>query len=338
MRFSVRVPVLSEQIQLQLPSVSTACRRRTMARSRLIFCTPIAIMTVTTAGIPSGIAATATATADKKPCRSGSPLQKIPTRKRSAATAATKAVMILPRTDSAFSSGVLAASVCARMPAIWPISVSLPVPTTTAAALPRTTKEEEYSIHRRSASGALSGTGASDLETPLDSPVSADSSQRSSSARRMRQSAGIMSPSSNTIRSPGTSARLSKSRSLPPRTALTRQTERRSSFSTAVSARYCWMNPTTALSSTMSKRMPVSVSPPASSAQKATTAERAAAQSRRMVMKSLNCARNRRNGPPFLRDGRAFSPSRCRRDCASASESPTGELCSAESVSDAVRE
>ena len=136
--------------------------------------------------------------------------------------------MILPRTDSAFSSGVLAASVCARMPAIWPISVSLPVPTTTAAALPRTTKEEEYSIHRRSASGALSGTGASDLETPLDSPVSADSSQRSSSARRMRQSAGIMSPSSNTIRSPGTSARLSKSRSLPPRTALTRQTERRS--------------------------------------------------------------------------------------------------------------
>ena len=59
MRFSVSVPVLSEAITVALPSASTAGRRRMIACRRAIRCTPIANAIVTTAGSPSGTAATA---------------------------------------------------------------------------------------------------------------------------------------------------------------------------------------------------------------------------------------------------------------------------------------
>ena len=58
-RFCVSVPVLSEQITWQLPSVSTACRCRMIARFAAMRRTPSARTIVTTAGSPSGIAATA---------------------------------------------------------------------------------------------------------------------------------------------------------------------------------------------------------------------------------------------------------------------------------------
>ncbi len=59
MRFMVSVPVLSEQMTLALPSVSTAGMRRTMARCAAMRRTPTASVMVTTAGSPSGMAATA---------------------------------------------------------------------------------------------------------------------------------------------------------------------------------------------------------------------------------------------------------------------------------------
>lgn len=58
-RFCVKVPVLSEQMTLALPSVSTAGIRRTIPRFAAIRRTPMANTMVTTAGRPSGIAATA---------------------------------------------------------------------------------------------------------------------------------------------------------------------------------------------------------------------------------------------------------------------------------------
>ena len=57
------VPVLSEQMTVVDPSVSTECRRFTMALRLAIWLTPTARVTVTTAGRPSGMAATASATA-----------------------------------------------------------------------------------------------------------------------------------------------------------------------------------------------------------------------------------------------------------------------------------
>ena len=59
----VSVPVLSEQMTVVQPSVSTLGRERTMAFLRAIFMVPSARHVVTTAGRPSGMAATASATA-----------------------------------------------------------------------------------------------------------------------------------------------------------------------------------------------------------------------------------------------------------------------------------
>ena len=61
--FLVRVPVLSEQIVEVHPNVSTDGRRRTIQLFYAIFLVPNAKHVVITAGKPSGIAATANATA-----------------------------------------------------------------------------------------------------------------------------------------------------------------------------------------------------------------------------------------------------------------------------------
>ncbi len=61
--FSVSVPVLSEQMTVVLPSVSTAGSLRMMARRLAMRETPMASVMVTAAGRPSGIAPTASATA-----------------------------------------------------------------------------------------------------------------------------------------------------------------------------------------------------------------------------------------------------------------------------------
>ena len=58
-RFCVSVPVLSEQITVTDPNVSTAVSLRTSALRCNIRCEPSASATVTTAANPSGIAATA---------------------------------------------------------------------------------------------------------------------------------------------------------------------------------------------------------------------------------------------------------------------------------------
>lgn len=63
MLFVVRVPVLSEQITVVQPSVSTEGRERTRAFSLAMRRVPRARQVVTTAGRPSGMAATARATA-----------------------------------------------------------------------------------------------------------------------------------------------------------------------------------------------------------------------------------------------------------------------------------
>ena len=59
----VNVPVLSEQITVVQPKVSTDGNERTIACLAAIFIVPSAKHVVTTAGNPSGIAATANATA-----------------------------------------------------------------------------------------------------------------------------------------------------------------------------------------------------------------------------------------------------------------------------------
>ena len=61
--FNVRVPVLSVQICDVLPSVSTDASRLTMAPRLASLVVPMARVNATTAGNPSGMAATASDTA-----------------------------------------------------------------------------------------------------------------------------------------------------------------------------------------------------------------------------------------------------------------------------------
>ena len=101
----VSVPVLSEQMTLHPPRLSTAPKRRMTAREDAMRCTPSARMTVTTAPMPSGMAATATATArirlSRKVCL---PVTREPT-KRTSATNSTTAVMTFPSFATVLSSG-----------------------------------------------------------------------------------------------------------------------------------------------------------------------------------------------------------------------------------------
>ncbi len=71
--FNVRVPVLSEQITVAFPSVSTAGRFLIKACSLAIRCTPSAIMMVAVAGSPSGMIEIAKEIATKNCGRRGRP-------------------------------------------------------------------------------------------------------------------------------------------------------------------------------------------------------------------------------------------------------------------------
>ena len=84
--FSVSVPVLSEQMTVVLPSVSTAGSLRMMARRSAMRETPMASVMVTAAGSPSGIAPTASATAAMNISTPAAP-RSMPTTKVTAARA-----------------------------------------------------------------------------------------------------------------------------------------------------------------------------------------------------------------------------------------------------------
>src|SRR5699024_2670311 len=71
--FSVIVPVLSVQMIDAQPKVSTAFNLRTTARRFIILCTPRDKATVTIAGNPSGITATASETPARNISYIGSP-------------------------------------------------------------------------------------------------------------------------------------------------------------------------------------------------------------------------------------------------------------------------
>ena len=84
----VSVPVLSVQMKLTEPSVSTAGRRRTKAWRRAIVRAPKANITVTTAGNASGMAATARLKAVSSMSSIGSP-RHTPNAKTTAQTTST---------------------------------------------------------------------------------------------------------------------------------------------------------------------------------------------------------------------------------------------------------
>ena len=91
--------------------------------------------------------------------------------------------------------------------AIWPIWVPMPVAVTTIVAVPRVTAVFWNSMLARSPTGvSASRTGAASFATGALSPVSAASWVSRVAERRMRPSAGTMSPASSWTMSPGTTS------------------------------------------------------------------------------------------------------------------------------------
>ena len=134
-RFSVSVPVLSEQIQVTDPSVSTAGSRRTSALWWAIRRAPRARVTATTAGRASGTAATARLIAVRN-IRPGSSPRSSPVTNTTAQMATTASAIRPPKLDSRRCRGVRTTSAVISRSAMAPSSVSVPVPTTTPRPRP----------------------------------------------------------------------------------------------------------------------------------------------------------------------------------------------------------
>ena len=130
----VRVPVLSVQMTDVAPSVSTAGSLRITALRPAMRWTPIAKVMVMTAGRPSGITPTATATTAIS--ASSQAKSRTSTAKANNRTAAPSMAQVkrLAKWLICRSNGVVSVSTPPSNPLICPIWVRAPVATTTAVA------------------------------------------------------------------------------------------------------------------------------------------------------------------------------------------------------------
>ncbi|TVQ60811.1 MAG: hypothetical protein EA379_07485 [Phycisphaerales bacterium] len=245
MRFCVSVPVLSDAITVQLPSVSTAGNRRITAFCFAIRRTLTASATVITMGRPSGMAATAMATAVRNISGAGTP-SRTPMVNATAQIATTATLMNFPKRPIRACSGVCARTVWCTSVAMRPICAADPVATTTARMRPVTTVEPMNTRLRASVTRLALSTPAC-LGTGTDSPVSSASSACACVASSTRASAGTLSPDSSSTTSPGTRSALGISRRSPSRRTTALGATRSCSACIARSARRSWKNPIEAL-------------------------------------------------------------------------------------------
>ena len=287
MRLSVSVPVLSAQITLTEPSVSTLGRRRTSACTAASRRAPSASSTVTTAGRASGMAATARLRAVSAIISSGSP-RSSPSAKTSAQMTSTASDSRRPKAASRRCSGVARNASAPSSAATRPSSVRAPVATTRPAARPCVTSVPLNAMFERSPSGrSPAGSAACIFSTVTDSPVRADSSTRSRATSCRRRSAGTRLPASSSTTSPGTRCSVCTTCTWPPaRRTVACGAAIRCSACRARSARRSCQKPMAALSSTMIRMTAVSARSP-------TSPDNAAAASRTRIMKSRNWSSSR---------------------------------------------
>ena len=218
-RFSVRVPVLSVQMTVVAPRVSTAARSLTRALRFAMRHTPLAMAMVATIGSPSGIEATARAM-PVSIIRKISRPPAMPIAPTSAATPRLTHISQRPSSLSLFSMGVVSSTISWTREEIVPSSVLMPVPVTTASPDPLVKAVPLKSMLARSARGTSSGRISDDFATGRDSPVSDDSSACSFEPARIRRSAVMMSPPSRMMISPGTRSWAGISMTIPLRRTL----------------------------------------------------------------------------------------------------------------------
>ena len=174
--FCVKVPVLSEQIMLLLPKVSTAGNFRIILFFRAIFVTPIDNIIVTIAGNPSGMAATASPT-EVINISIGAIFFIIPMTKIRKQMTKQTAPKLLPTCDNFFCKGVSGASLVKIICAIFPTFVFIPISVIIASPCPFTTIVVENAIFFKSPKFVFSFNNCSaSFSTGTVSPVKLDSS------------------------------------------------------------------------------------------------------------------------------------------------------------------
>ena len=243
------VPVLSELIADVNPRVSTEGRSLTIAFSLASSTLPSESTTWTTIGRARGIAAIASATAVLNSVSHDWP------RLRPSAniTIIVRPAALTIQSVSVFIclvSGVSSLAVAESMCAIFPTSVSLPVPVTITTPLPCVTgvcmnamfdcSPGPISLPERISASLAAGTL---------SPVSADSSICSALADTIRPSAGTSSPAAIRTTSPATSCSAGISASAPSRRTRAVAFIIDWSAFIALSALPAWRSPTSALKS-----------------------------------------------------------------------------------------
>ena len=209
-------------------------------------------------GRPSGMAATARATATRNTVISGVPWSSCATAMTAISTMVTMPRRRLKRSRRRISGGGEDGPV-ASASAMRPISVRRPVATTTPWARPFRIVHPACSMLARSATGVrVSWTASGCLATGSDSPVSSDSSTVNSWCSISRRSAPIRSPDSSRRMSPGTSSAASTSTQWPWRRTIARSRISASSASASFCAFHSWATPITALSWSTTKMKPAS--------------------------------------------------------------------------------
>ncbi len=269
----VSVPVLSAQITVVDPSVSTAARRRTMARRAAIRCIPTARAAVIATGSPSGTIETSWLTATMRIVANGSP-RTSPTTTMTTKRTRAATVSQRPSCEIRRSRGVAGSGASRASEASWPSSVADPVATTTARPRPLATWVPEKTTLERSATAASSATGAGAFGTGSDSPVSAASATRSPAPSTTRASAAMASPAARTRRSPGTTSRAATVTSTPSRTTRARGAERRRRAAIERSARPSWNAPRIAFATSTTPMTTASLRSPMTTLTAAATTRR----------------------------------------------------------------
>ena len=204
--FIVSVPVLSVLMALVEPRVSTSVRFLTTALASASCLAPYASMACTKVGMPVGIAEIAIAVPSSSTSSSSRPrTSPITTITRTASQAMTPRVLVSE--SSSRCSGERVRRTDVSMVAMRPIWVLIPVSVTTIVAVPRVTDVAWNNMETRSPRPiSSSGSAVCCLATGWLSPVSAASCTSRVDDRRMRPSAGAMSPASTRTMSPGTSS------------------------------------------------------------------------------------------------------------------------------------
>ncbi len=264
------------------PSDSTALSRRTSAFRFAIRCTPRASVNVTTAGIPSGIAATASATANiTTSSMRRIPSVAVPATIRSTESAPIHRAICAPSASRRRSSGVFSVLISPSIVAMRPIALSAPVADTSRTPFPRTTR-----VPLKSGASSAFSIGA-------DSPLSTDSSDMTPAPSASRPSAGMRSPASTRTASPGTRPRLGIASSLPSRKTHARGAVSTRSCASACSERYSWSVPRPALSSSTTPITIPSTGHPSKRSTNHTMTSNATAKRRIAIIGLRNCRRKR---------------------------------------------